>query len=73
MRHGLSNLPQISVRVALTWEESTGKFPLPPPPPLPSLNLSVIMRFPNFGELMRNYVASAGEGLVVPAVGVLTK
>jgi SAM-dependent methyltransferase len=56
-----------------TWEESTGKSPLPPPPPFPSLNFSVIMRFPNFGELMKNYVASADKGLVVPAVGVLTK
>ena len=56
-----------------TWEEATGKSPLPPPPPFPSLNWSVIMRFPDFSVLTSNYVASAEKGLVVAAVGVLTK
>jgi hypothetical protein len=55
------------------WEESRGKSPLPPPPPNPSLTFSVIMRYPDFGPLLKNYMASAELGLVVPAVAVLTK
>ena len=50
------------------WEESRGKSPLPPPPPNPSLTFSVIMRYPDFGPLLKNYMASAELGLVVPAV-----
>lgn len=54
-----------------TWEESRGISPAPAQ--ASSLNFSVIMRFPDFGILMKNFVASAQKGLVVPAVAVLTK
>jgi MPBQ/MSBQ methyltransferase len=56
-----------------TWEESRGKSPLPPPPPNPSLTFSVIMHYPDFGPLLKNYLATAEQSLVVPAVALLTK
>ena len=55
------------------WDEARGKSPLPPPPPAPSLTFSVIMRYPDFGQLLKNYLATAEQGLVVPVAGVLTK
>jgi len=56
-----------------TWEEARGQSPLPPPPPNPSLTFSVIMRYPDFGPQLKNYMATAVKGLVVPAVAVLTR
>jgi SAM-dependent methyltransferase len=52
------------------WEESRGASPAPAQ--ASSLNFSVIMRFPDFGILMKNFVGAAQKGLVVPAVAVLT-
>jgi SAM-dependent methyltransferase len=54
-----------------TWEESRGASPAPAQ--ASSLNFSVIMRYPDFGPLLKNFVEAAQKGLVVPAVGVLTK
>jgi MPBQ/MSBQ methyltransferase len=53
------------------WEESRGVSPAPVQ--ASSLNFSLIMRFPNFGELLKNFVTDAQNGLVVPTVAVLTK
>jgi SAM-dependent methyltransferase len=54
-----------------TWEETRGISPAPAQ--ASSLNFSVIMRFPDFGPLLKNFVADAQNGLVVPAIAVLTK
>ncbi len=54
-----------------TWQESRGISPAPAQ--ASSLNFSVIMRFPDFGPLLKNFVTDAQNGLVVPAVAVLTK
>ena len=57
--------------IVTTWKESRGTFPVPAQHP--NLNFSVIMRFPDFGPLLKNFVADAQKGLIVPAVAVLTK
>jgi SAM-dependent methyltransferase len=55
------------------WEESRAGPSRPPTSSTPSLNFSVIMRFPDFGVLMKNVFASAQRGLLIPVVAVLTK
>jgi len=55
------------------WEEANGMSPLPPPPPNPGLTFGVIMHYPDFGPLLKNYLVTAEKGLVAPVVAVLTK
>lgn len=53
------------------WEESRGATPAPVQES--KLNFSVIMRYPDFGPLLKNFVADYQNELIVPAVAVLTK